>query len=76
MLLNAIIEKDKDGYFAYVPMLDGCVSQGNTYDEAIYNITEAMELYLESLQESELEKISSKNTAIIPIEVKVNARIS
>ncbi|MDA3055010.1 MULTISPECIES: type II toxin-antitoxin system HicB family antitoxin [unclassified Campylobacter] len=50
MILQAIIEKDEYGYFAYVPQLQGCVSQGNTYEEALSNIREAMELYLESLQ--------------------------
>lgn len=56
MLFNAIIEKDQDGYFAYVPSLKGCVSQGDTYEEAIANIKEATELYIESLEQE--EKIS------------------
>lgn len=34
MLLNIIIEKDQDGYFARILELEGCVSQGNTYEEA------------------------------------------
>ena len=50
MLLNVLIEKDKDGYFAHILELDGCVSQGDTYEEALFNIKEAGELYLESLQ--------------------------
>lgn len=50
MLLNVLIEKDKDGYFARILELDGCVSQGDTYEEALFNIKEAGELYLESLQ--------------------------
>lgn len=53
MLFNAIIEKDQDGYFAYVPSLKGCVSQGDTYEEAIANIKEATELYIESLKQEE-----------------------
>lgn len=36
--MNAIIEKDENGYYAYVPALKGCVSQGNTYEEALENI--------------------------------------
>ncbi len=76
MFINAVIEKDENGYFAYVPRLDGCVSQGKTYEEAIANITEAAELYLESLSESEMDFITSKNSAIIPIEINLNARIS
>lgn len=33
-------------------MLEGCVSQGDTYDEAIANIKEAIELYVESLSKN------------------------
>lgn len=53
MLLNVIIEKDQDGYFARILELEGCVSQGNTYEEALFNIKEAGELYLESLKSEE-----------------------
>ncbi len=35
MLLNIIIEKDRDRYFARILELEGCVSQGNTYEEAL-----------------------------------------
>lgn len=73
MLVNAIIEKDENGYFAYAPSLDGCVSQGNSYEEVIKNIKEAIELYLESLQDSEIKNIAMKNSAIVPIEVALNA---
>lgn len=69
MLINAIIEKDEFGYFAYVPSLDGCVSQGNSFEEAVTNIKEAIELYIESLQSSENQSIVSKHSAIVPIEV-------
>ena len=48
MDFNAIIEKDNDGYFAYVPKLRGCVSQGDTMKETLKNIKEAIELYHES----------------------------
>jgi predicted RNase H-like HicB family nuclease len=33
-----------------VPSLPGCISEGDTYDEALANIRDAIELYLESLQ--------------------------
>ena len=51
MILNAIIEKDEFGYFAYVPALEGCVSQGKSYEEALANINEAAKLYLESIKQ-------------------------
>ena len=50
MILNTVIEKDQFGYFAHIPELKGCVTQGKTYQEALFNIKEAAELYLESLQ--------------------------
>jgi predicted RNase H-like HicB family nuclease len=34
---------------AFCPVLKGCHSQGDTFEEAVENITEAIELYLESL---------------------------
>jgi len=33
-----VIEKDEDGYFAYCPTLQGCYTQGDTYEEALANI--------------------------------------
>jgi len=41
MKFNAILEKDEYGYFAYVPVLKGCVSQGDTFKEALQNIKDA-----------------------------------
>ncbi len=45
--LPVILEKDADGYFVYCPRLQGCYSQGDTYEEAITNITDAIKLHLE-----------------------------
>lgn len=42
MIINAIIEKDNDGYFAFVPEFKGCVSQGESFEEAKANIKEAI----------------------------------
>ena len=45
---TVILEQEADGGFvAVVPALPGCVSQGDTRDEALGNIREAMELYIE-----------------------------
>ncbi|EAI4865705.1 type II toxin-antitoxin system HicB family antitoxin [Campylobacter jejuni] len=67
MLLNIIIEKDQDGYFARILEFEGCVSQGNTYEEALVNIKEAGELYLESLANEEKRIIENKTISIIPM---------
>ncbi len=42
--------EEEGGYSVFVPALPGCVSQGETRDEAIAMIREAIELYLESLE--------------------------
>ncbi len=48
MILKISIEKGEDGFFvASVPSLKGCWSQGKTREEALANIREAIELYLE-----------------------------
>lgn len=41
---------EEGGYVAFVPLLPGCHSQGETLDEAEINISEAIEAYIESLQ--------------------------
>jgi len=43
--------QEEGGYTVYVPSLPGCVSQGETNEEALANIKEAIEVYLESLRE-------------------------
>ncbi len=51
MRYRVYIEQDEDGVFvAEVPTLPGCISQGNTREEALSNIKEAMEGYVESLR--------------------------
>jgi predicted RNase H-like HicB family nuclease len=47
-----LIEQDEDGVFvATVPALPGCVTQGSTRADALKNVQEAVEVYLESLRE-------------------------
>lgn len=52
MKYRVFLEQDEDGiYVAEVPALPGCISQGATRAEALANIKEAMEGYIESLEE-------------------------
>jgi len=52
MKYKVVVEpQEEGGYTVYVPALPGCVSQGETVEEATANIKEAIELYLESLEE-------------------------
>ncbi len=49
MKLKIVIENGMDGYItAYCPALKGCITQGKTEQEAIKNLKEAIELYLEA----------------------------
>ena len=45
--VSVLVEKDKTGYFVYCPELQGCYSQGETYEEAIGNIRDAIKLHIE-----------------------------
>ena len=48
MTLQVVIERGEDGYFvAHCPSLKSCWSQGKTREEALQNIREAIDLYLE-----------------------------
>lgn len=48
MKLKVILEpSDEGGYTVYVPSLPGCISEGDTMEEALTNIREAIDLYLE-----------------------------
>ena len=51
---TVIFEKEMEGgYHAFCPVLKGCHSQGDNFEEAVENITEAISLYLDSLKEDQ-----------------------
>ncbi|MDP3062167.1 MAG: type II toxin-antitoxin system HicB family antitoxin [Chloroflexota bacterium] len=55
MKYTVIIERgNESGYVAHVPSLKGCVSQGATQEEALENVKEAIEVYVEALLEDGL----------------------
>jgi predicted RNase H-like HicB family nuclease len=68
---SVIIEKDQRGFYAWCPELKGCQSQGNTLEEALANIKEAIELYLETLPPEERDLLLSQQ--ILTTAVEVNA---
>jgi predicted RNase H-like HicB family nuclease len=55
-----VIEDEDGGYVAIVPELPGCHSQGDSLDEVMENIREAIELYLETLSENEKKELLSR----------------
>ncbi|MEC4684378.1 MAG: type II toxin-antitoxin system HicB family antitoxin [Nitrospirota bacterium] len=69
--VSIIIEKDEYGYYAYAPELEGCQTQGETIDEVMVNIKEAIELYLETLTEEEIREAMSKEILTTTLEVQV-----
>jgi predicted RNase H-like HicB family nuclease len=66
-----VIEKDKNGYYAFCPKLKGCHSQGDTLEEVLENIKEAIELYLESLPTEEREYYLSQEILTTSMEVTI-----
>jgi predicted RNase H-like HicB family nuclease len=66
---SVIIEKDEHGYYAWCPELKGCQSQGASLEEALANIREAVELYLETLPPDERDVLLSQEILTTAIEV-------
>ena len=72
---NAIFQKEKGGgYSVWIPSLPGCASQGETFEEALDNIKEAIALYLEDKTSNRDETIDNiHNQFMVPIGINLNA---
>jgi len=71
---RVVIEQDEDGKFvSSCPTLPGCWSQGDTRDDAIKNIGEAIEAYLESLEKSSDPIPPSISEEVIEVPLKRKA---
>lgn len=67
MTLRVILEpSDEGGYTAHVPALPGCISEGETKDEAMQNIREAIELYLEPTDDDD---VASRDAIVRELEL-------
>jgi predicted RNase H-like HicB family nuclease len=66
---SVLIEKDEHGFYAWCPELKGCQSQGTTIENALANIREAIELYLETLSEDERDASLSREILTTTVEV-------
>lgn len=68
---SAIIEKDDDGYYAFCPELEGCYTQGNTYEEAMENIIDAVRLHVQDRIKSgeQIQKLESVSLTSLEIGV-------
>lgn len=68
---TTILEHQPDGgYHIFCPALPGCRSEGDTLEEALSNIKEAIEVYIESLR-AHGEEIPVEDLMIKPLEVNV-----
>jgi predicted RNase H-like HicB family nuclease len=67
MKLKIILEPSEEGgYTAIVPSLPGCISEGDTKEEALKNIREAIELYLEPVED---DKVFAQNAEMVELSV-------
>jgi predicted RNase H-like HicB family nuclease len=67
---TAVIEREDPGYFALCPELD-VASQGNTIEEARANLIEALQLFLEAADPSEIERRLKNEVLVTRVEVEV-----
>jgi len=68
---SIIIEKDSDGYFALCPELQGCYTQGISYEQTLINIKDAIKLHIEDRIESGEEVPQSESVTLTTMEVAV-----
>jgi predicted RNase H-like HicB family nuclease len=68
---SVVIEKDHDGYFAFCPELQGCYTQGESYEEVMENVKDAIRLHIEdrlacgeSISQSESVSLTSLEVAV------------
>jgi predicted RNase H-like HicB family nuclease len=66
---TAVFEEDKEGgYSVWVPTLPGCASQGETIEEALENIKEAIELYMEDMK-GDVETRDFQKQFVVPVRI-------
>lgn len=69
---DVVFEEQPDGgYTTTVPSLPGCISEGDTFEEAKTNITDAIKLYLEDMEEDE-EEIPQNSGSVFIGQVEIN----
>ena len=71
LILPIVIEADSDGYFVSCPTLQGCYSQGDTYEEAVENIKDAIRLHIEDRLTSGEEVPEKVSVSLSTVEVAV-----
>lgn len=66
MKFKVVLEKsDEGGFTVYVPVLPGCISEGDTEEEALANIKEAIELYLEPTEDDAVPREEARIVEVV-----------
>lgn len=68
---SVVIERDEDGYFAFCPELQGCYTQGDTYEEVLQHIQDAIRLHVEDRLASGEEIPQAEFVSLASLEVAV-----
>jgi len=68
---SVIVERDPDGYFAFCPELEGCHTQGASYEETLDNIRDAIRLHVEDRIEAGEDIPQSESVSLTSLEVAV-----
>jgi predicted RNase H-like HicB family nuclease len=68
---SVIVEKDKDGYFASCPELQGCYTQGTSYEETMENVKDAIALHIADRIEAGEEIPQSDSVSLTSLEIAV-----
>lgn len=68
---SVVIEKDSEGYYAFCPELQGCYTQGSTYEEVLQNARDAIRLHIEDRLESGEEIPQAESVSLTSLEVAV-----
>ena len=68
---SVVVEKDNDGYFASCPELQGCYTQGDSYEEAMENIQDAIKLHVEDRIEIGEDIQQSESVSLTLLEVSI-----
>jgi predicted RNase H-like HicB family nuclease len=71
VMFPIVVEADANGYFVSCPVLQGCYSQGATYEEALQNIKDAIRLHVEDRLASGEELPEYESVSLSTVEVAV-----
>ena len=68
---SVVIERDEEAYFAFCPELQGCYTQGETYEKVLENIKDAIRLHVEDRLEMGEEIPQDEAVSLTSLEVTV-----